>query len=338
MKNETRLLLAGVIWGVFASIPAEATVPSMAFGPTGSAVATESAPAIIEVPRETRGFRWKSALRQSLNFLFIEHSFRLLQKKTLRELKGPFFRDYRASVKNLGGWGDGDGLFTNYVAHSMQGAVAGYIQVQNDPKGRQQEFGRSKDYWRSRGKALGWAAAYDTQFEIGPFLSEAAIGNVGLKKGTAGLVDLVITPLGGLGWMIGEDALERFVLRRLESRTTSARKRAFYRVLLNPTRSFAGLLWGKLPWQREKWELREANWALPRSTPFEFSTPEQDDQRMDDRLWPGMWCETAPNPKQSEKSTLTFPSLCRCSPGEADPEPIPLSILIRPLPDEGASS
>jgi len=337
MNGGIRLLLTAIIWSVFGSTPAKATVPSTAFGPRGSVVATESTPAIIEVPRPTRGFRWKSAIRESLRFLAIEHGFRLLQRKTRRELRGPFFRDYKSSVKNLKGWGDGDSKFTNYYAHPMQGAVAGYIQIQNDPRGRGQEFGRSKNYWHSRLKASAWAGGYSTQFELGP-MSEATIGNVGKRVGTAGFSDLIVTPVGGLGMMVLEDALERFVLRRLDSSTTSRKKRGFYRTLLNPTRTFAGILRGRFPWQREKTELRDANRILPLSAPFEFSTPEQDDQRLNDKLWPGMRCETSPNHKRSEKSTLTFPSLCICSPAETNPAPVPFSILIRPLPDEGASS
>ncbi|MGD0459180.1 MAG: hypothetical protein ABSC21_15710 [Terriglobia bacterium] len=301
MKTGIRLLLIWGIWGIMGSIAAVASVPSAPAGVSGNAASSTSAPAIIEVTRKPAGFRWKSALRESLYFLSIEHGFRLFQKKTRRELSGPFFGDYKASVKNLGGWGDGDSKFTNYVAHPMQGAAAGYIQIQNDPQGRGQEFGRSKRYWHSRLKAFAWAAAYSTQFELGPF-SEATIGNVGKKKGTAGFTDLIVTPIAGLGMMVAEDALNRFVLRRLEARTTSPRKRAFYRVLLNPNRSFAGLLRGRLPWQREKGELRDAQRTSPELAPFDFSTPERDEEPLNDLLWPGMRCATGPNPHRPTPS------------------------------------
>ena len=301
MKTGIRLLLVWGIGGIMGSIAAVASVPSAPAGVSGNAAPSTSAPAIIEVTRKPAGFRWKSALRESLYFLSIEHGFRLFQKTTRRELLGPFFGDYKASVKNLGGWGDGDSKFTNYVAHPMQGAAAGYIQIQNDPQGRGQEFGRSKRYWHSRLKAFAWAAAYSTQFELGPF-SEATIGNVGKKKGTAGFTDLIVTPIGGLGMMVAEDALNRFVLRRLEARTTSAKKRAFYRVLLNPNRSFAGLLQGRLPWQREKRELRDAQRTSPELHPFDFSTPERDEEPLNDMLWPGTRCATGPNPHRPTPS------------------------------------
>ncbi len=51
--------------------------------------------------------------------------------------------------------------------------------------------------------------------------------------------------------MVAEDALDRFVLRKLESRTTNSWKLGFYRILMNPTKSFAGVLRGRLPWPPE---------------------------------------------------------------------------------------
>ena len=67
------------------------------------------------------GFRWGTALQQSFFFLSIEHSLRLTQAKTRNEFQGKFFNDYWSCVKNIRGWDDGDGLFTNYIAHPMQG-------------------------------------------------------------------------------------------------------------------------------------------------------------------------------------------------------------------------
>jgi hypothetical protein len=199
---------------------------------------------------EEERFEWAPTLRQATLFLGIKHAFRMTEPKTRRELKGPLLKDYAASVKGLGGWADGDGIFTNYVAHPAQGASSGFLHIQNDPVGRETEFSRDRDYWRSRLKALRWAALHSAQFELGP-VSEAMIGNVGKKKGTMGFVDLVMTPVGGLGWMIGEDLLDRFVVKQLESRTASLPRRRFYRVAFNPTRGFANLLRGRVPWHRD---------------------------------------------------------------------------------------
>jgi len=195
-------------------------------------------------------FNWQSAVTQSFYFLGIEHGFRLTQAKTRRKLNGPFFRDWKESVAGVHGWDDGDSVFTNYIAHPMQGGVAGFIQIQNDARGRSAEFSRSTTYWNSRLRALAWSAIYSTQFELGA-VSEATIGNVGKKKGTSGYVDLVMTPAGGLGMIVLEDVLDKYLLKKLEQRTDSVGKRRFFRMVFNPQRSLANFLRGKVPWHRD---------------------------------------------------------------------------------------
>jgi len=195
------------------------------------------------------GTEWGSVQRQSMMFLSMQHGFRLMQEKTTRELGGPFFKDYASSVKGLKGWADGDGIFTNYVAHPMQGAVSGFVFVNNNSDSDCLEFGKSRRYWKSRLKAFAFAALYGLQFELGPY-SEATIGNVGKNPGTNGLVDFVMTPVGGLGWMVGEDAVDRFVIRRLERKWKRPAAMRFYRMALNPTRSLANVFRFKLPWHR----------------------------------------------------------------------------------------
>lgn len=194
-------------------------------------------------------FRWGAAFEQSLLFLSVQHGYALTQPKTRRELGGNFFKDYARSVRSLHGWGDGGKFFTNYVAHPMQGSLMGFVQVQNDPAGSRLRFGRSGQYWRSRMKALAWSAAWSTQFEIGP-LSQASIGNVGLH-GKQTYVDLVITPTGGLGMLVMEDALDRYVIGRIERHTNNRYVRILSRMVLNPTRSSANLLRFKKPWHRD---------------------------------------------------------------------------------------
>ena len=202
-----------------------------------------------EIERQ-EGFRWGPALQQSFLFLSIEHSLRLTQTKTRTQFQGKFLKDYWTCIKNIHGWGDGDGIFTNYIAHPMQGGVAGFIQIQNDPAGIRQELSMDGGYWRSRLKGMAWAAAYSTQFEIGP-ISEATIGHVGKKDGTAGYTDLVVTPVGGLGMTVLEDALDRFVIKKFESGSSSFGWQCFMRMTLNPQRSLANLLRFKRPWHRD---------------------------------------------------------------------------------------
>jgi hypothetical protein len=88
-------------------------------GGAGSAYQT------IETP--STKFDWKAAATQSFYFLNIEQGVRLTQRKTRRELGGRFFPDWYRSIQGIQGWDDGDSALTSYVAHPMQGAVAGFI-------------------------------------------------------------------------------------------------------------------------------------------------------------------------------------------------------------------
>jgi hypothetical protein len=206
---------------------------------------------------ERDGFQWRKAYQQSLLFLGIQHGFRLATEKTTRReiMQGPFFSEWFSSVRNLRGWDDADPFIVNYIGHPMQGAVTGYIQVHNDPKGIRQEIGRDRTYWKSRLKAFTWSAVYSAQFELGP-LSESSLGNIGLRpygkaKHPQAWVDLVVTPTLGTAWLVGEDALDRWVVRRLESRTSRYPVIILIRSFLNPSRSFANVLRGKWPWYRD---------------------------------------------------------------------------------------
>ena len=152
-------------------------------------------------------------------------------------------------MKGLTPWRDGDSAFPNYVAHPMQGAVTGYIQVQNDPKGKRASITDGSVYWKSRLKAMGWSAVYSTQFEMGPY-SEATIGNVGKTPGTMGYVDLVVTPTGGFGIMVAEDAFDHFVVARLE-RHAHPRMMRVMRMVFSPNSTLANVLRFKKPWRRD---------------------------------------------------------------------------------------
>jgi hypothetical protein len=203
------------------------------------------------------GFQWASALKQSLLFLGVQHGYAMTQAKTRRDLKGPFWRDYFRSVTGTGGWADGGRFFTNYISHPMEGAITGYIQVQNDPRGKDQEFSRTRGYWISRLKAMAWTAVYSTQFEIGP-VSQSSIGNVGLhssldgKKRKMAYVDLVVTPTIGTAWLVGEDVLDRYLVRWVEGRSNRLLWRGTARVLFNPMRAAANLIRFKTPWYRDR--------------------------------------------------------------------------------------
>lgn len=219
--------------------------PPVATGGAAAAAGKDDAQG-VDVP-QAGGFRWGAAFRQSLLFLSVQHGYALTQPKTRRDLHGPFFKDYFDSVRALHGWADGGRFFTNYIAHPMEGSLYGFVQVQNDPAGARLRVGDA-GYWRSRLKAMAWAAAWSTQFEIGP-LSQASIGNVGLH-GKQTYVDIVMTPTAGIALLVAEDALDRLLVERLEQRGKYAR--IFGRMALNPTRTAANLLRFKKPWYRDR--------------------------------------------------------------------------------------
>jgi hypothetical protein len=193
---------------------------------------------------------WKSLFWQSSLSLGVMHGFRMATEQGTRdELKGPFFGDYFRALGNLHGWSDGDEFYVNYIGHPMEGAVSGFIFVQNDRKYRKLEYGHNANYWRSRMRAAAFAWAYSEQFEIGPS-SEASLGNIQSYYPAYGFVDQVVTPVIGLAWMVAEDALDRFVIKRIESRTSNIWVRILARSWLNPSRSYANIMAFRYPWQR----------------------------------------------------------------------------------------
>jgi hypothetical protein len=193
---------------------------------------------------------WKGAFTDSLRLLFIEHTTRVaFQQKTRRELGGNFFADYQRSLKIPDTWGDGDSGAVNYIGHPIHGAASGFIWLDHEDGSHDLRLGFSKEYWASRGRATAWAAIYSIQFEVGP-VSEASIGNVGMRPNTTGWVDHVVTPAGALGFMIAEDAVDRFLVVRIESWTRNRVIRAIARTVLNPSRALSNGAQGRAPWSR----------------------------------------------------------------------------------------
>ena len=146
-------------------------------------------------------------------------------------------------------WEDSDDWIMNYVGHPIHGAAAGFIWLDHEDGAHDPAIGFSLKYWASRGRATAWAAGYSLQFEFGP-LSEASIGNVGRDPGTAGWVDHVVTPLGALGFMVAEDAMDRYWILRIERWTGNRVVRAIVRMLFNPSRTLSNLSQGRAPWFR----------------------------------------------------------------------------------------
>jgi len=214
-------------------------------------------------PPPRQGFQWGPALVQAARLTAFQQGMLLATDKWGRYsvTNGKFFKDYFNAVKGtFTQWDDGDPFLDNYIGHPLQGAVTGFIQVQNDPQGRALTIGSSKAYWKSRMKAMAWTAAVSTQFEVGP-VSEASIQNLGgflyqncptcpLTRG-AGWVDIVVTPTLGTAWLVGEDALDRFVVQRIENKIGRGKWANFFRCALNPGRAAANLIRLKAPWYRD---------------------------------------------------------------------------------------
>jgi hypothetical protein len=158
------------------------------------------------------------------------------------------------SLRRPDGWGDGDVWGVNYVGHPIHGAAAGYVWLGSR---REDEVAGpfSKAYLASRARAAAFAAVYSLQFELGP-LSEASIGNVGMHPNTTGWVDHVMTPAGAFGLIIAEDWLDRAVVTPFESRVRNPLVRMLTRMALNPSRSFALVAQGDMPWERRRRRLR----------------------------------------------------------------------------------
>jgi hypothetical protein len=202
-----------------------------------------------KTPPEGR-FHWRPAINQSLMVLGIQHGYALVaQEKTRRALaNGNFFTDYWRSARSVQGWDDGNRFATNYIAHPMQGGLTGFIFVQNHDGAKKQEFGDSKQYWKDRLKAFVWSTAWSTQFELGP-ISQSSIGNVGMY-GRMGYVDLVMTPTVGTAWLVSEEAIDRYVIRHIETRSFTLK--VLTRMFLNPMRTVANLLRFREPWYRDR--------------------------------------------------------------------------------------
>jgi len=222
---------------------------------------------------EREGFHWKQALKESFTFLVIEQAYVLHSDFgwVVSENGYPFnhyWRDYKQSLSEWvhSGWNDGDPNWYGYVGHPIQGALTGFIQIQNDPSAEKLAFSKTKAYWWSRFKAFWWNAAYSTEWNLGP-VSEVTVEKYGTKDRApwnyngsfpcshhcltgVGQIDIVMTPLGGTGWLIGEDFLDKEIVQRLEGHTGNRLLVDTVRIGLNPIRTGANILHGKHPWYR----------------------------------------------------------------------------------------
>jgi hypothetical protein len=175
---------------------------------------------------------WWRVLSQSFFFLSTQHLGNIAMDHDTRNAleNGTFWGDYVYCVEHYRWWRwkDDDPFFVDYVGHPMMGAVTSSIYEQNDPKQRALMYENTRRYWMGRLRAMAYSAAYSAQWKVGP-LSEASIGNTGLFYYTrardgvwtneTGMQDFFITPIGGMAWNVGEDVLDRYVLKRVRHAT-----------------------------------------------------------------------------------------------------------------------
>ncbi len=244
-----------------------------------ASILPDANPQLVTTPPVEK-IQWKPMLIQSLEFTVFQHAWRAAFDPGLRYLIShkPFWHDYGVSLTDyhMNHWSDGDDFIVNDVGHPLEGGVYGRLFLQNDPKSFV-EIGRHNGYWTSRLQSLAWMTLWSTQFEVGP-LSETTIGNqggfyysigcgtnkaclttppysAGANKYTGiggitnntGWTDFIITPVVGLGWVVAEDAIDRYIVTPIarEHRILGGR---ILRSALEPTRSMGALFAGKFPW------------------------------------------------------------------------------------------
>lgn len=251
-----------------------------------------------ESENSSQKYHWKGLILQSVEFNTIENVWRIASDDRIQMLLAtkPYWHDYFASLRqfNMRRWNDGDDFLVNYIGHPLQGAVSGYIAIQNSPTGSRLEISESKAYWKSRFYAFLWATAFSTQSEIGP-LGEAAIGNEGgwtyplgckrpcpeYKAGVTkytnntGWVDFIITPVMGQVWIVTEDLLDRYVSDRVQGGDTTRLFPKILRGSLNPGRTMANFLRWKNPWYRDWQHPWEGTGSLPQDNIHFLLTDEQ---------------------------------------------------------------
>lgn len=217
-----------------------------------------------EIPRRECRMHWGKAFLQTLEITVIDNAWNIGTDKWVRKTvfnEPDFFGNWFQSVENFqwGQWSNGDWWVAEYVGHPMQGAIYSYIWIQNDPWGKSLEFENNWRYWRSRLRSLPWSIFWIFEWRFGP-LGEAALGNYGLDKilsefthsltwGT-GVVTLVTTPVGGLVEVVGEDAIDKYFIKKLENRYSNPLV-LFGLSAFTPTRSMANLMRFKAPWYRD---------------------------------------------------------------------------------------
>ncbi|MES2315285.1 MAG: hypothetical protein V4486_00955 [Patescibacteria group bacterium] len=219
---------------------------SVAFGQNVEKPKEEAA---AEKPAAVKtGFNLKAALGQATLFLIFQQGERVWMQQWVRQelVHGPFLGDWKASVKSIKTFSDGDGFLQNGLGHSIMGGVVASIFDNNFNPIANIEFGWNWEYAKAKLLAMGFVAGYSIAFEIGP-ASEASIGNLGLHHGRNGYIDDVVTPLSGVAWSVMEDAVRHYYLQPLSERRPKLANALT--LALNPAHSLANAMAIRYPWR-----------------------------------------------------------------------------------------
>jgi hypothetical protein len=206
---------------------------------------------------------WPRLLGESFFFLAAQHGGNIAMDHDTRIqlTTGDFWQKYEYCVEHYrwSRWKDDDPFGVDYIGHPMMGAVTSSMYEQNDPKQRALSYENSRRYWMGRLRAMAYSAAYSAQWKIG-LASEASVGNTGINyyirardgvyTNETGMQDFFITPIGGLAWNVGEDAIDRFILSRVR-RGTRNKWLLLASSLSTPGRSAANVSRFRAPYYRD---------------------------------------------------------------------------------------
>jgi hypothetical protein len=213
---------------------------------------------------------WSRLLGESFIFLAAQHGGNIAMDHDTRNqlTNGDFWAKYEYCVEHYrwSRWKDDDPFGVDYIGHPMMGAVTNSMYEQNDPKQRALEYENTRRYWMGRLRATAYSAAYSAQWKIGP-ASEASVGNTGINyyirardgvyTNETGMQDFFITPIGGLAWNVGEDAIDRFILSHVRHGTRN-KWLLLASSLSTPGKSAANVARFRAPYYRDP-DLRTVN-------------------------------------------------------------------------------
>ena len=134
MRKLSAIVLS--LWSISVVATAQQTSPPVASDPASD---KPPAPRLLRrlgrTTRDSGGIHWGSLMREWWTWVAIEQTERIVKEsKTRNQLSGPFFRDWFNTVSDyhFDNWNDGGKIFTSYLAHPTQGAVAEAIFWQNN--------------------------------------------------------------------------------------------------------------------------------------------------------------------------------------------------------------